>query len=192
LRGVPGIEVVTRQDAIEIRFLTAADGDAYWRIRLEALRAEPQAFGASAEEHRNLKLVEIEKRLTSDPGNSFVVGAFLGERLVGTAGFFRYAGLKERHKGRVWGVYVSPEVRGKGTAREMFRVLLQRAAGIEGIEQIALSVATTQVAAASLYRSLGFESYGCERRALKIGDRYIDEENMVLFVNRPAGGLDHS
>jgi hypothetical protein len=33
-----------------------------------------------------------------------------------------------------------------------------------------------------LYRSLGFESFGCERKALKIGGRYIDEENMVFQV----------
>jgi hypothetical protein len=48
-----------------------------------------------------------------------------------------------------------------------------------------LSVVTTQDAAISLYRSLGCESFGCERRALKIGDRYLDEENMVLFVKPP-------
>jgi len=64
-------------------------------------------------------------------------------------------------------------------------MLLERASKIEGIEQIMLSVVTTQDAAIKLYRSLGFESFGCERRALKIGDRYLDEENMVLFVKRP-------
>ncbi|MFY9951539.1 MAG: hypothetical protein WAK27_22750, partial [Candidatus Sulfotelmatobacter sp.] len=52
------------------------------------------------------------------------------------------------------------------------------------IEQIMLSVATTQNAAVSLYRSLGFEPFGCERRALKIGDQYVDEEHMVLFIHK--------
>jgi ribosomal protein S18 acetylase RimI-like enzyme len=67
----------------------------------------------------------------------------------------------------------------------MLQILLERASKIEGIEQIMLSVVTTQDAAVSLYRSLGFESFGCERGALKIGDRCLDEENMVLFVKRP-------
>jgi ribosomal protein S18 acetylase RimI-like enzyme len=171
---------------MEIRFLTAEDTPAYWDVRLEALHCEPEAFGSSVEEHRALPVAEVAARISGDPLNNFVVGAFVGEKLLGAAGFFRNKGLKERHKGRVWGVYVSREARGKGAGREMMRMLLERAAKVEGIEQIMLSVVTTQDAAVRLYRSLGFESFGSERRALKIGDRYLDEENMVLFVKRPA------
>jgi ribosomal protein S18 acetylase RimI-like enzyme len=59
------------------------------------------------------------------------------------------------------------------------QMLLEQAALI-GVEQIELSVTTTQTAAIGLYRSLGFESWGCEPKALKIADRYLDEEYMVL------------
>ena len=59
---------------------------------------------------------------------------------MGTAGFVRNKGLKERHKGFVWGVYVSREARGKGAGREMMRMPLERAAAIEGIEQIIAAV----------------------------------------------------
>jgi hypothetical protein len=31
---------------------------------------------------------------------------------------------------------------------------------------------------------LGFEIYGRENRALKIGDEYVDEELMVLYFGR--------
>jgi ribosomal protein S18 acetylase RimI-like enzyme len=179
---------------MEFRFLGASDAAAYWRIRLEALEFEPEAFGSSPEEHLDLSLDDIALRLSADssnndplnnvPSNNFVVGAFVGERLAGTAGFLRNKGLKERHKGFIWGVYVAREARGKSAGREMLQMLLARAATIEGIEQIKLAVATSGEAAVSLYRSLGFESFGCERRALKIGDRYVDEEHMVLFVKR--------
>jgi RimJ/RimL family protein N-acetyltransferase len=170
---------------MEIRFLTSDDAGAYWKIRLEALECDPEAFGSSPEEHRALTEDKVAARISYDPANKFVVGAFAGGRLVGTAGFFRDKGLKARHKGHIWGVYVKREERGGGVGRDMLRALLDRAVNTEGVEQIMLSVVTTQDVAVRLYRSLGFESFGCERRALKIGDRYVDEENMVLFVDRP-------
>ena len=166
---------------MEIRFLTPEDASKYWDIRLEALRCEPEAFGSSPEEHLALTLEEVTTRICSPPDN-FTVGAFEGDRLVGTAGFFRNKGMKERHKGFVWGVYVTLDQRGKGVGRSMLRLLLARGASTEGIEQIQISVATTQEAAGKLYRSLGFASYGVERRALKVGERYIDEEHMALDV----------
>ena len=58
--------------------------------------------------------------------------------------------------------------------------VLKRGAAIEGVEQVLLSVAKTQAAASALNRALGFHSFGCEPRALKVGERFIDEEYMVL------------
>jgi RimJ/RimL family protein N-acetyltransferase len=66
------------------------------------------------------------------------------------------------------------------------KAVLDRAAEIEGLEQILISVATGQAAAVALYRSLGFTSFGCESKALKIGNRYIDEEYMVLPLPEEA------
>jgi len=165
-----------------IRFLTAADASAYFAIRLEALETEPEAFGSSPAEHRALGLDVIASRLASDNGETFVAGAYDGERLVGTTGFYRGKELKQRHKGHIWGVYVTRDFRGRKLGRAMMRAVLDRAASIEGVEQMMIAVTTTQVAAAKLYRSLKFEPYGCERRALKIGDRYFDEQHMMLIL----------
>jgi RimJ/RimL family protein N-acetyltransferase len=169
---------------IAIRFLQEKDALDYSGIRRAALETEEDAFGSSPQEHAALTINDIAGRITFVPSEKFVVGAFIGERLVGTAGFFRNQGLKERHKGQIWGVYLAREVRGKSVGKQMLRLLLDRATTIEGLEQIKLAVATTQRAAVSLYRSLGFESFGLERGALKIGDKYIDEEHMVLNVRR--------
>ena len=60
--------------------------------------------------------------------------------------------------------------------------LLERAKQDPSLEQIMLAVATCQDAARQLYRDFGFETYGTEPRALKVGSRYIDEEHMLLRV----------
>ena len=167
---------------MEIRYLTSEDAGEWLRLRLEALQGDPEAFSASFEEYQLLSLEEVRKRLGVDAKDAFVVGAFEAGRMQGCAGFYREKGLKTRHKGCIWGVYVTPEKRGAGVGKRILEMLLQRGRAHEGIHQILLSVAATQSAALRLYRSAGFTSYGCEPRALKIGERFIDEEFMVLRV----------
>lgn len=170
----------------EIRLLTSADLEAYWHSRLEALDRDPFAFSSSVEDHLKLSRDEIRRRLTADPASNFVFGIFVDGKLRGTAGFVRDTQPKSRHKGRIWGVYLSAELRGQGIGRRMLQTVVDRAAKIEGLEQIILSVTTTQAAAIATYRSLGFVSFGVEPKALKIGDRYVDEEYMVLLLPRKA------
>ena len=47
---------------MEIRALTADDATEYWRLRLEALQGDPEAFSASAEEHMSLPMDEVRRR----------------------------------------------------------------------------------------------------------------------------------
>ena len=105
---------------MDIRPLTAADATAYWHFRLEALETETDAFGASAEEHRATSIDDVATRLASDMANNFVLGAFVDGALVGTAGFYRSKNVKERHKGHVWGVYVTAALCGNGIGRSRY------------------------------------------------------------------------
>ena len=122
----------------------------------------------------------IKNRLASSDDN-FVLGAFIDRQLIGMAGFFRRRGEKIRHRGGIWGVYVSQECRGKGVGRALLAELIGFVQLLPGIEQVALAVSSQNAGAKCLYESLGFELYGCEKRALKIGDEYVDEELMVLY-----------
>jgi ribosomal protein S18 acetylase RimI-like enzyme len=66
----------------------------------------------------------------------------------------------------------------------LLKTVLDRATTTEGIENILISVTSTQAAAANLYRSLGFKRFGLEPRALKIADRRIDEEYLILAIRK--------
>jgi len=170
---------------MHIRLLTSADTDEWCRLRLESLEQDPEAFSSSAQEHRNLTVPEVRTRL--DMGrDSFIVGAFENQQLIGMAGFHREPGPKLHHKGRIWGVYVTKANRGQGVGRQILSLLLDRVRGIDGVEQISLSVTSTQTAAKTLYHSLGFELWGREPGALRVNDRLIDEEYLFLRIKSPS------
>jgi ribosomal protein S18 acetylase RimI-like enzyme len=167
---------------MELRLLTPNDAEAFWHLRLEALRNDPASFAASAEEHLTTTVEAARERLSkNDPANNFVVGMFEDGKLGATAGFYRYAHIKERHKGHIWGVYVRPESRGKGVASALMKEIVLRAREISGLEQITL-VASANLPAQRLYKALGFESYGIEPHSLKIGAEYVDDVLMVLWL----------
>ncbi|HEX2350405.1 MAG TPA: GNAT family N-acetyltransferase [Ktedonobacterales bacterium] len=172
-----------------VRELTEADVEAYWAVRLRALRDEPEAFGSSYEESKDRPLAEVTARLRSilEAGN-FLLGAWdsvgqVEERLVGIVAFERAPGRKNRHIGDIFQMYVASEARGKGYGRALMEALIARARALDGLEQLILAVVTSNTAAIALYRALGFEVYGVQRKALKLGDgHYLDEQLMVLWL----------
>lgn len=167
---------------MEIRPLGETDAAAYWNLRFESLQREPFAFGKAAEEHQATKIEVFADRFRNTSDENFTLGAFEGDELIGMATFIRETGLKERHKGRIYGVYVAASWRGKGLGNALMTALLKKAQANPRLEQILLAVAAGQKTAIHLYRKFGFEVFGTEPRALKVGSAYVDEQHMVLML----------
>ena len=132
------------------------------------------------EEHAARPVEAIAERLREPLEHGFHLGVFDGDQLVGMARFKRHVGIKERHKGYIFGLYVAREHRRRGLGRALLSAIVERAKSDPRLEQILLGIAAPQAAAMALYRSFGFESYGIEPNALKVGDEYVDEVCMIL------------
>lgn len=107
------------------------------------------------------------------------IGGFVDGALVGTTALVVPTKLKQRHKGHVVGVYVAPPWRGTGLARDMLDRLIHEARA-SGLVLLTLSVTVGNTAARRLYQSAGFEIYGVEPLALRVGTTLLDDELMAL------------
>jgi ribosomal protein S18 acetylase RimI-like enzyme len=137
-------------------------------------------FGSTYEETLPRGPESMRQRLRQPHAESFFIGAFDEKWLVGIVAFYRERGQKSQHKGYIISMYVSPGLRGRGIGKALVSEAIAQARTVPGIEQLLLAVITTNTSARQLYRSLGFQVYGLEPRALKHGEQYWDEELMVL------------
>ena len=103
-----------------------------------------------------------------------------GERLAGIAGCHRERAVKQRHVAYLWGVYVAAEHRRIGLGPRLIDAVVARARTWPGLEALWLDVTTTNAVARTLYASCGFVGAAIKPSSLKLGDRYYDEELMVL------------
>jgi ribosomal protein S18 acetylase RimI-like enzyme len=171
------LEGSIQQRHLKVRRLEANDVTAFRELRLEGLKNHPEAFGSSWEDEADRPPAWWAERLEMNT----VLGGWIDDSpLLGMAGFRTNTAAKLRHKGLLWGMYVRPAARGTGLAAALVQGIIERAQGV--VEDICLTVVVSNTAAYRLYSAAGFEQYGLERRALKVGDLYYDE----VLMTRPT------
>ncbi len=81
-------------------------------------------------------------------------------------------------------MYVASSSAGKGIGRALLRAAIAEARKIENLERINLTVVASNERAKNLYKSEGFVSFSLEKRAIKTGITYFDEETMALSFEK--------
>jgi ribosomal protein S18 acetylase RimI-like enzyme len=103
--------------------------------------------------------------------------------MLGTVGLSVDSSVKTHHRGFLWGMYVLPKARGQQVGKKLIQELLDRAIGLGFLEQIHLSVVTSNAAAVYLYQSMGFAVYGTDPRVLNINGEFFDEYLMCMRLD---------
>lgn len=153
-----------------LKLLDPDDFEIFKRIRLEALRAAPEAFASSAAEWESLPDEEWRRRLTNNP----VVVSFRDQEPVGIMGLMRQQASKMAHRATIVMVYLRGSERGSGHAVAMLNLLLDHARTL-GIRQVELAVSAENPAAVRFYLREGFHEIGHVPGGFLHEGREIDE-----------------
>jgi len=123
------------------------------------------------------------QRLRDDP-KALMLGAFVDGRMAGTAVFQAvHPGDRARHRAGV-GISILRAYWNRGIGTAMMRALID-AARTTSLEQLELSVVSTNESAIRLYQSCGFEAYGRHLRMMKYRDgTYADALLMMLDLTK--------
>jgi len=165
-----------------IREIAPADAAEYMRLRLEALTLYPHAFAETVEEHSRKSRVDMEAEIAAlCSSGGFMLGAFDEKnRLCGTVCLNRSMRPRLKHRGHIWGVYVTRELQRRGIAQKLFAALIEKARKTPDIVQLDIEAVTTNEASFRLYKKLGFKQYGVLHRSLNVDGAYLDEYTMAL------------
>ncbi|CAM4039243.1 GNAT family N-acetyltransferase [Mesobacillus thioparans] len=165
---------------MEIRRLNGEDAESYRALRHEALLMNPEAFSSSYEDEEGYEASRYRERL--DNKSVYTFGAFDKEQLVGVVTLVPDGKVKLKHRASIFAMYVTSSHRGRGIGRALVKAAIQKGAELTIVEQIHLTVTSSNEPAKKLYASLGFKVYGVEKNSMKIDGIYYDEDLMMLFL----------
>lgn len=168
-----------------VRRLRPADAPAYRVLMLDAYARHPDAFTSSPAERAGLPLAWWEARLADgERPDELVLGAFVGDALVGAAGLGFATREKARHKATLFGMVVSEAARGQGLGRQLVMQALAQATARAEVRVVQLTVTQGNAAAEALYRRCGFQPFGVEPFAVAVGSGYVAKVHMWRPVER--------
>ncbi len=160
----------------KIRRLKSSDAKKFHQLRLAGLLTDPESFASDLNSEKKKKIADVKSSLKEN----FLIGAFDGANLVGSTAVYGFRFVSMSHKGKIGFTYVLPEFRRFGLGRKLMEFALVQARKMR-FDQVQLDVVVGNNPAIRLYKSLGFVKWGTEKKAIKIGKKYLDEIHMAKF-----------
>jgi len=170
-------------DEIIIRELTMKDAKALMDY-INPMTEEP---GIGILMNKKISLKEEKKYLKDvleqvKKGKAIKLAAVDGDRIVSVASI-ELMKYKKSHVGG-FGIAVSKDYRGKGLGKFMMKTIIDYAVEkLKGLKLIELDVFADNKWARHLYEKMGFKKTGIKPKAVKQGNKYIDEIMMYKDVD---------
>lgn len=156
---------------------------AYRALMLHAYEHAADSFTSTPQE-RSLETTEWWlKRIVNPHGLTVAFGGIDAGEIVGTVALEFSAKPKTRHKALVIGMYVLPQARGSGLARQLLQAAIDFCRARGDLRLMQLEVTQGNEAATSLYPNMGFEPFGLEPLAVLTPQGYRSKVHMWLDLD---------
>ncbi len=169
---------------ITYRRLSTVDAPQYRAIRLEALKAHPDKFGSDYEQQRRLPKLKFEQILEDAGQDSFMIGAFAEDELIGICGFLDFFPgnpYNLEKTGVVIQMYVRAEYSGRKIGLTLINKTIEEAFKLPQIDQIYLEVVEGNISAIRIYQQAGFQLFQPPQP--------INNNTRCMIVKQTAGSL---
>ena len=161
-----------------VKRLTSSDWQEYKKIRLEALKNEPQAFGGSYNKENKRTESEWQNKLAKSEdlnGTSFFYVTLKEGVFVAIGGAYQ----DNNKQWNIVSIYTKKEVRGQGLGQVILKSIINEL-GARKIKKAYLCVNTLQIAAQALYKKNGFVIKQIIKDQLLGDGKYYDEVEMSI------------
>lgn len=163
-----------------VRLTAPGDASALRELRRRALTLHPEVYGSDVAEEQARPDAFWTERATPTP----LQAVFVAERdgvLGAMAGIRTDGRIKTGHLAELWGVFVAPEIRGRGVGDALVAACVAWSRE-RGLRRIRLEVLTSNAAATRLYLRHGFTVYGVAPDAIRVAGVGYDELMMHLSL----------
>lgn len=164
---------------VRLRWVAPDDWASHRSLRLEMLRAAPDAFCTAYEDVVRFDEATWRARIAS----ATHIQAWLDDEPVATVGLWDGASSDSAAASLV-AMYVAPRARGRGVGERLVRAVLDEAAH-RGHGRVVLEVTEGNAPAIALYERMGFRFTGSRRPHPRRAD--LRELEMSVAVGPPGG-----